>query len=97
MNQTNESTSWLVIIVGAVLFILAFVLHTFVPILLIVPLFFIAMRKKTPEQYYVPPSSNEQAASTISSDSSPARPKDTPRWEYDQPMAEYPEQMPPMS
>jgi hypothetical protein len=103
-NQTNQTdqndlASWLVVGAGCALFFLAFLVHSFVPILLIVPLALIYMaRKKKPEQqqYYVP--SREHQASTSRARYSEAVPKEVSPAEYEQPMAQYPEQqMPPMS
>ena len=103
MNETdqNDLGSWLVVGAGCALFFLAFLVHSFWPILLIVPLALIYMsRKKKPEsseQYYVP-SSREHQASTFRARYSEAAPKEVSPAEYEQPMAQYPEQqMPPMS
>jgi len=97
-TDQNDLASWLVIGAGCALFFLSFLVHSFVPILLIVPLAFIYMaRKKKPEQYYVP-SSREHQASTSRARYSEAAPKEVSPAEYEQPMAQYPEQqMPPMS
>lgn len=67
-----------------VVFLLAFLIHSFWPLLLIIPLVLIWSRKKD-QPYYVPPSQQDST------------PKEALASEWEQPMAHYPEQMPPMS
>ena|SRR5260370_3775742 len=100
MNQTNQNNmSWVVIIVVGVLFFLAFQVHSFLPILIGIPLLVLFMQKKKPEQYYVPSSQDEQTppTPTLYPHALPARPKESPRWDDEQPVANYPQQLPPMS
>jgi hypothetical protein len=82
------------------LFFLAFMLHSFLPLLIGVPLLVLFWsQKKEPEQPYYIPSTQKQtpAAHTPYQDTVPAAPKESPRWDHEQPMAQYPEQLPPMS
>jgi hypothetical protein len=79
------------------LFFLAFMLHSFWLLLIGVPLLVLSWsQKKEPEQpYYVPSSQNQTpAASTPYHE---AVPKASPRWDHEQPIAQYPEQLPPMA
>ncbi len=94
MNEADQSIPWLVIVVSGVLFFLAFMLHSFLPILLIVPLIILSMRKEKPEQYSTPPVADRASASHTPSPS--AEPKETSPWENEQPIIHYPEQLPPM-
>jgi hypothetical protein len=66
------------------LFFLAFVLHSIWPLLLIIPLILLWLKKKPEQPYYVPSSQNQDAV-----------PKEAPRWDNEQPQAQYPEQPPP--
>jgi hypothetical protein len=85
------------------LFFIAFMAHSFWPFLIGVPLLVLFWsQKKESEQpehpYYVPSSQNQTSAAHIPyQDTAPAAPKESPRWEQEQPMAQYPEQLPPMA
>ena len=82
------------------LFFFAFILHSFWPLLVGVPLLVLFWsQKKEPEQSYYVPSTQIQtpAAHTPYQETAPAAPKESPRWDNEQPIAQYPEQLLPMS
>jgi energy-converting hydrogenase Eha subunit F len=72
--------------------------HSFWPLLIGIPLLvlFWQQQKKEPEQPYYMPTTQKQtpAAHAPYQDTVP---KESPRWDNEQPMAQYPEQLPPMS